>query len=238
MPGNAETFMRLYSAIREKEGRVYSDEELKYLPQVPKTHQHQLEWKLRQKSSRLLFNYLKNKKKPLHILEVGCGNGWLSHLLAQLPGSTLLGIDPGESEISQAQRVFVSQPNLSFKTMNFEPNFFLKQQFDIILFAASIQYFKSLSTTLNFALTLLRSEGEIHLIDSPFYKESDLIKSEQNSENHFKQLGYADMKYYYFRHSALELKAFRHKLFYRPNPLLLKLGLQTLPFPWICIPKS
>lgn len=237
MSGDSESFSTLYNALREKEGRVYSDHEVKCLPLIAKQHPHYTEWKLRKKSAMRLFRYLKEKQKPLRILEIGCGNGWLSHLLAGLPNSHVIGCDPGHSEILQAQRVFSSAPNLEFQTLTFAPGMFPASHFDVVVFAASIQYFESFSLVMHEALRLLRAEGEIHILDSPFYLESEVKQAEQNSQSHFKRLGFQDMKNFYFRHKLKDLHLFPHKFLYRPHKLMLRLRLQTLPFPWVCIPK-
>lgn len=237
MSDTSEKFIQLYSALREKEGRVYTDKELQHLPEISTEHPHYREWALRKKSCLPLLHYLKKKQKPLHILEVGCGNGWLSHLLAGIPGSTVIGCDPGEAEIAQAQRVFSKVSNLEFKTHTFGPGSFSDAHFDILVFSASLQYFESLSSILNSAIGLLRANGEIHILDTPFYRQSDIKQSEENSATHFKQLGCIEMKNYYFRHQLQDLKSFHPQFLFRPNGLLLRLGLQSRPFPWICISK-
>ncbi|MCU0361345.1 MAG: class I SAM-dependent methyltransferase [Bacteroidia bacterium] len=237
MSSHSKTFSDLYEALREKEGRVYSDEELKNLPEISKQHPHFREWQMRKKSALALCLFLKEKEAPLNILEIGCGNGWLSHLLSQLPNSKVLGCDPGTTEILQANRVFSSVPNLKFQCLAFSADAFSEFKFDTIVFAASIQYFESFSNVVDTALKLLKSGGEIHIIDTPFYTDSDVKRSEENSERHFKQLGFPAMKTFYFRHTLKELRLFNHKFLYHPRKLLLQLHLQNRPFPWVCISK-
>src|SRR6187549_447683 len=72
----------LYIALREKEGRLVSDEELLQLPEVSLFHIHLKEWRIRKKSCEHLINYVAKKNRPLKSLEIGCGNGWLSNQLA------------------------------------------------------------------------------------------------------------------------------------------------------------
>jgi ubiquinone/menaquinone biosynthesis C-methylase UbiE len=237
MSSHSKTFSDLYEALREKEGRVYSDEELKNLPEISKQHPHFREWQIRKKSALALFHFLKEKQVPLNILEIGCGNGWLSHLLSQLPNSKVLGCDPGNLEILQAKRVFSSVPNIEFLNLPFSSDTLSEFKFDTIVLAASIQYFESFSEVVNTALRLLSSGGEIHIIDTPFYTDSDVKQSEENSERHFKQLGFPDMKAFYFRHTLKELRLFNHKFLYHPRKLFLRLHLQNRPFPWVCISK-
>ena len=75
-------FESLYIQLREKEGRIYPDEEVAQLPVTSSTHPHYKEWLIRKESSQKLVSWLKKKKKPLDMLEIGCGNGWLSHKLS------------------------------------------------------------------------------------------------------------------------------------------------------------
>ena len=71
-------FEQLYVDLRSNEQRIYSDEEVAWLPDVDEDHVHKKEWQIRKVSAEKLVQYLKHKKRPLKILEVGCGNGWLS----------------------------------------------------------------------------------------------------------------------------------------------------------------
>ena len=107
-------FETLYIRLRRQERRIYSDEELIDLPNIQTTHPHYKEWQLRKHSSEKLFSYLKRKNKSLDILEIGCGNGWLSHRLSIIPGGKVIGTDINFTEIQQAARVFQHIPNLHF----------------------------------------------------------------------------------------------------------------------------
>ena len=68
----------MYLASRKKENRIYSDEQVVQLPFIEPTHIHYHEWQVRKRSALRLIHYLEKKNKPLSILEIGCGNGWLS----------------------------------------------------------------------------------------------------------------------------------------------------------------
>ena len=68
-------FEKLYLAVRIKEQRIYSNDELISLPHIDNFHPHYSEWQTRKVSSAKMITYLKGKNKQLKILEVGCGNG-------------------------------------------------------------------------------------------------------------------------------------------------------------------
>ena len=75
-------FEEQYLKIRQKEKRLYADEEVKHLPDIAPWHVHYREWQFRKRSATRLMRYLEKKKRALNMLEVGCGNGWLSAKLA------------------------------------------------------------------------------------------------------------------------------------------------------------
>ena len=81
-------FEKLYTQLREREGRIYTDNEVANLPEITVTHPHYKEWLIRKESSQKLIDHLKKTNQPLDILEMGCGNGWLCHRLAEIPEST------------------------------------------------------------------------------------------------------------------------------------------------------
>jgi len=88
---NTIDFGLQYILLRNKEGRIYSDKEVAVLPEIDKEHKHYNEWEVRKDTSGRLIKYLFSKKKALEILEVGCGNGWLTAKLSGIPLSRLIG---------------------------------------------------------------------------------------------------------------------------------------------------
>ena len=78
-----DEFETIYLKVREKEKRIYSDEELIKLPFASKTNPHKKEWDLRAKSFLRFKDYLVSKKEKINILDLGCGNGWFSGQLSK-----------------------------------------------------------------------------------------------------------------------------------------------------------
>src|SRR6478672_7573113 len=74
----------IYIQMRSLEGRIYSDDEVKQLPQVPANHPYRDEWKIRAATFMKLRKRLSGKKAELDILDIGCGNGWMSNRLAEI----------------------------------------------------------------------------------------------------------------------------------------------------------
>ena len=109
-----ENFEEKYILLRKKENRLYTDEQLKWLPEIEVSHPHYKEWEARKSSCNKLIQHLTNKRTELNILDIGCGNGWLCHHLSKIPGSNVAGIDINKTELNQAKRVFDHIENLEF----------------------------------------------------------------------------------------------------------------------------
>ncbi|MGZ5220651.1 MAG: class I SAM-dependent methyltransferase, partial [Chitinophagaceae bacterium] len=111
---SAGAFEKLYIQLRKKEQRFYTDDEVRSLPWITATHPHYKEWLVRTKSCKQLIKYLDKKSNPLNILEIGCGNGWLSAQLAINISGHVVGMDINKEELVQAARVFSTISNLKF----------------------------------------------------------------------------------------------------------------------------
>ena len=236
-PGNEQesnsVFEDLYIDVRRQEKRVYSDCQLMFLPDIDPSHIHYKEWQTRKHSSQKLINYLSKKNKPLNILEVGCGNGWLSSKLSAIKNTEVIGLDINHIEIRQAQRVF-KKDNLEFVCDSFSPELFDGVKFDIVLFAASIQYFPSVKSVLQNAFKCLAAKGEIHIMDTPFYNPRDIDSAIQRAKEYFAVLDCPEMAAYYFYHSLSKLKQFNYKILANPAGILNRISKKDV-FYWISV---
>jgi ubiquinone/menaquinone biosynthesis C-methylase UbiE len=230
-----DDFEELYFRLRQKEGRIYSDEEVAGLPDIASKHPYHSEWMIRKQSADRLVNYLTQKNRLLNILEVGCGNGWLSAMMADIPGSDITGIDVNGYELEQAKRVFGIKETLRFYLCHLHDEILYNKHFDIIVFAASIQYFSSLDGILKDALHHLNRKGEIHIMDSPFYKQKELTQAKQRSLEYFESVGFQQMNEHYFHQSLEDLKHFSSRFIYNPHSVTRYFVKNKNPFPHICI---
>ena len=228
-------FEKLYLQLREKERRIYTDEELVALPEIDGTHPHHGEWQMRKQSMQRLVTYLQKKQQPLKILEVGCGNGWLSHRLSAIPASKVIGADINFTEIQQAAGIFQHIPNLHFIYGAIDADTFEEKQFDVIVFAASIQYFPSLHGIISRAMKLLRPNGEIHILDSHFYSREELGNARDRSRLYFQVAGFPGMMDFYFHHCLDDIAHHHYSMLYDPDSLFNKFSRNKNPFPWILI---
>jgi ubiquinone/menaquinone biosynthesis C-methylase UbiE len=230
-------FEELYIRLRKKEKRSYSDEQVAALPSISSLHEHSREWRARGSSSGKLIKYFK-QNRALRILEVGCGNGWLCHRFSTIPGSIVVGVDINSTELEQAARVFHRIPNLQFINGDITSGLFGDNRFDMIVFAASIQYFQSAIAIIQTALGLLNEGGEVHVIDSPFYNKTDLESAQVRSQSYFIAAGFPQMANHYFHHPYDDLQTFK------PERLNLFWGITWLPrrandpFNWYRIRKE
>ena len=232
---NTIDFGLQYILLRNKEGRIYSDKEVAVLPEIDKEHKHYNEWEVRKDTSGRLIKYLFSKKKALEILEVGCGNGWLTAKLSGIPLSRLIGIDINGEELNQAKRVFSQIENLEFFNCSMQDEMFRDRKFDVIVFAASVQYFSSLEKVLNDSLKVLKRGGEIHIIDSHLYKQNETDAARLRSNDYYKAIGFPEMSDQYFHHSLEGLKLINHDILYDPGSIINKLRKNKNPFCWVCI---
>jgi SAM-dependent methyltransferase len=233
--GSDESFQDIYLGLRNAEKRLYSDAEVLQLPKIAAGHLHYNEWRIRRASCGRLISYLKKKKKWLRILEIGCGNGWLCHQLAENLKAEVTGMDMNLLELNQAARLFSHLPDLNFIYGDASVASFGDQKFDVIIFAASIQYFSSLPDIFQKCLGLLPAKGEIHIMDSRFYHASELKPARERSANYFRKIGFEQMDGLYHHHSFAELEGFPYKILFDPASLLNGWTGRKTPFHWLLI---
>src|SRR5690242_8456146 len=87
-----------YLEIREKENRIYADDVVQVLPAVRADHPLANEWAARKASLKKVIEILRQRNHG-SILELGCGNGWLSNNLAVSLKTEICGLDINETEL-------------------------------------------------------------------------------------------------------------------------------------------
>lgn len=234
---NLSGFTDLYFRLRQKEGRLYTDEEVALLPFLSKSHPLYHEWQVRKWSCGQLVARLRQKQTPQHILEVGCGNGWLARRLAGIPQSRVTGLDIHFAELRQAERVFSNIPNLRFICDTIYSEALEEESFDTIVLAACIQYFPSVSETIQHLSRLLKHDGEIHILDSPFYRLEKVTAARQRTASYYRDMGFPGMTRYYFHHEQTALDGFEYETLHKPSLFKSFFSTHKNPFPWFCLKK-
>ena len=229
-------FESTYIDIRKKEGRLLTNEEVVNLPDIDENHIHFNEWQIRKRSLQRLLAYLQRKPGHKIILEVGCGNGWLSHHLSTIKNVEVIGLDINATELTQAGSVFQRTSNLRFIMGNvFTLN--LSFKIDYIVLASSVQYFPDIEVLLTTLLQKIPNHGEIHILDTPFYREENVNRAKARSKQYFESQ-HSKMPAHYHHHCWEDLRNFDFTILYNPLSIISKLKNVVQvdsPFPWIKI---
>ncbi len=231
-----EEFERLYTRVRKKEQRILEDAQVALLPETCSGNPHAGEWRIRKQSARRIARYLEksNLSKSDRLLDIGCGNGWFSHLLAKTLDANVLAIDINVLELEQAARTF-KRDNLCFAYLDLPCNPPRQCRFSHIVFNSSFQYFENPGTVVELCLTLLREKGEIHIVDSPFYDTDKTRAARERSRDYYGGMGVPGMSRFYHHHAHALLDDYNAELLYRPGEG--GRGEVQSPFPWIRIRK-
>jgi len=161
-------FRREYQTVRADEGWGALDASYyRALPHVDQDDPQRNIWCIRECSFERLLRLIGNGK-PLKILDVGAGNGWLANQLAR-QGHTLAALDlADDSRDGLGARVHYETSFEAYQA-EFDRMPFGEAQFDVVIFNAALHYADALSVTLREARRVMRSDGSIMVMDSPFY---------------------------------------------------------------------
>lgn len=238
LPFKIEAGSKAYAGLRQREQRMYSDDEVALLPLASSGNPHRKEFQQRLHGLYRLQHYLNRNYPQGRMLELGCGNGWLASFLTEGSMREALGMDINLPELEQAARVFgpdyVTWVQADIFSLDLPPG-----SFDAIVLASAIQYFPDLKALLNWLITLLTPEGTLHLIDSPLYSPEQVDAARDRSDQYFRKMAAPEMASQYFHHSFEPLSGLNWRYGYRPTLWqLVKVratGYKPSPFPWILI---
>jgi SAM-dependent methyltransferase len=241
-PDRFASFAEAYNLARRREGRLFDDDQLRLLPTLPMEDPRSAEWRIRGGSARrLLRHLLAGAPRPRTILDVGCGNGWMTRQLAGIPGSVVFGIDVHEAELAQADRVFGGRENLRFLFGDVFTDLLPFDRADTIILAGAIQYFADLPALLSRLVAFLADGGEIHILDSPLYAACEIRAARERSNRYYHDLGVPEMSRRYHHHPIDTLAPWSPRWRYRPRRWLVRcgpiFGISLSPFPWLSIPN-
>jgi len=232
-------FEEIYLKIRALEKRVVDEETLKVLPNPPKDTPNYEQWMMRKNSTRRFMQY-QTFLQVKNILDVGCGNGWFSNKMAKHnPDTNVFALDINLFELKEGAKVFKYE-NLHFLYADVFNADLPTNYFDIVVFNSVIQYFGDIPKLFDRIFSLLTDDGNIHIIDSPFYKPNEVEAAKKRSKDYYESLGYPSMADNYNHHSWDVLTPYNTKKMYNPtrHKLINKIkGKKDSPFCWIKIQK-
>ena len=178
-PGRAESFRQFvdeYQTVRAAEGRGSLDSNFYLqLPFADLSGRNCWQWRIRARS----YRYFVRRILPavgagsLRVLDLGAGNGWLSHRLALLghrPVAVDLLVNPLDG-LAAASHYLFDLPAL-FPRFQAEMDRlpFEDSQFECAIFNASLHYSEDYGVTVAEALRCVRPGGFIAILDSPWYR--------------------------------------------------------------------
>ena len=163
-----ERFLDDYSTIRNAEGRGSTDPEYyRALPYQDLSGKNSDQWRIRACTYRYFESNLL-ERSGLDILDIGAGNGWMSHRLTQR-GDRPVAVDIFTDALDglAAGRKIGTFPAVEAE---FDHLPFADGQFDLAVFNCSFHYSTDYRATLLEAGRCLKPSGSVVILDTPLYK--------------------------------------------------------------------
>ncbi|HEV3141556.1 MAG TPA: class I SAM-dependent methyltransferase [Vicinamibacterales bacterium] len=165
-----EPFIRQYRLVRQRDGRRQTGSGYyKALPWVAADDPHEAEWRIRRETyAHLLRRVLSAAPQSIRILDLGAGNAWLSHRLAEL-GHRVVAVDALDDDadgLGASKHYSVRFPAIQadYDALPFTP-----AQFDLVVFNGSLHYAPDPAATIVAAHRMLAPDGAIAVMDSPMF---------------------------------------------------------------------
>jgi SAM-dependent methyltransferase len=171
-------FLKDYSRIRRAEGRGSDDPEYyRALPYRDITAKNSKQWSIRAKTWAFFERFIlakieKEAARPLDILDLGAGNGWMSYRLT-LRDHKPVALDIF-SDYNDGLRAARHYPRaFPLIEAEFDALPFADASFDLAIYNSSIHYSTDYRRTLLEARRCLRQSGRVVIMDSPVYRLPD-----------------------------------------------------------------
>jgi SAM-dependent methyltransferase len=175
-------FISEYQLIRAAEGRGSTQAEYYLgLPYEDLSGRNSDQWNIRAHTfqtieKRILTPLAKFNGRPLRILDLGAGNGWMSYRLA-IRGHFPIAVDLLTNSFDGlgAAIHYSTQIHPLFPRVQAELDWipFASSSFDVAIFNASFHYSEDYQRTFAEALRCIRPGGSVVIADTPWYEKED-----------------------------------------------------------------
>ena len=168
-------FLEQYAAIRRAEGRGSADPAwYRELPYKDLRGTNTTQWAIRARSyryfeRRILPGLESSAGRPLRILDLGAGNGWMSYRLS-LRGHRMIALDIFADALDGLGAIRHYPMPIPAVIAEFDRLPFRGISFDLAIFNSSLHYSADYCRTIGEVLRCLRPTGQVFIIDSPVYK--------------------------------------------------------------------
>jgi SAM-dependent methyltransferase len=172
---SARSFTEHYSSIRRSEGRAVLDAAaLRALPFHDKSGLRPHEWFIRSRSFGALLEHVIEplelaRARPLSILDLGSGVGWLACRLA-LRGHDLAAVDLVVDDVGLGAHRHCPSRICAVRA-DFDALPFGDAAVDVVVYNASLHYSGDCAQTLREGLRTLARGGRIAILDTPIYRD-------------------------------------------------------------------
>ncbi|HZL55827.1 MAG TPA: class I SAM-dependent methyltransferase [Bryobacteraceae bacterium] len=171
-------FLDRYAIIRHAEGRGSEDPEYyRELPFRDISGRNAEQWRIRARSYRcfervILMPQARRMGRPLRILDLGAGNGWMSHQL-RLRGHYAVALDIFTDRLDGLGAIHHYETCVPGVAAEFDCLPFRDSAFDLVVFNSSLHYSPDYIRTLLEALRCLEPRGQLIIVDSPVYPAAE-----------------------------------------------------------------
>lgn len=169
------TFLEQYAKIRLAEGRGSGDAAyFRALPYRDLTGRNSGQWAIRARSYRhfertILSKIERRANRPLDVLDLGAGNGWMSYRLA-LRKHRAVALDIFPDEIDGLGAIRHYPVCFAGVIAEFDHLPFREASFDVAIYNSSLHYSSDYRRALWEVRRCLRRSGCVIVMDSPVYK--------------------------------------------------------------------
>ena len=170
-------FIREYETVRRAEGRGSQQAEYySSLPYRDMSGRRVGDWRIRAASFNAFLAHVVQplealSKRPLNVLDLGAGCGWLSNRLAAR-GHCVAAVDLIVNDFDGLGCCRFYETAFTPLQAEFDHLPFAQESFDLVIFNASLHYSTGYETTLRETLRVLDPAGKLVVLDSPFYRDA------------------------------------------------------------------